>query len=165
MRILIVRHGEAVDEADGLGDAGRWLTPKGREVSRRVARWVAEDAGRRPAVIWTSPLVRAVQTAEILAEAAGVLDVEVVRDLSPGGDLGRLERVLRRDQAGGALALVGHEPSLSELAGALLEESNWPGFKKSGVCGLDVEARGAAKFAFLLVPKGMRIVTDLRAVD
>ena len=38
MDILIIRHGEAVDEAPGLGDAGRWLTGKKRKMTRKVGR-------------------------------------------------------------------------------------------------------------------------------
>src|SRR5437867_59338 len=114
MEILIIRHGEAVGEAPGLGDAGRFLTEKGRKVTRRVAQWLAKRSKRRPVAIWTSPLVRSVQTAEILAEVAG-LDGEVVAcaELSPGRDPGDLLNLLTTQNPKGPLALVGHEPSLS----------------------------------------------------
>ena len=160
MDLFIVRHGEAVDEAPSGADADRWLTAKGRDVTRRVARWLAEDAARRPAAIWTSPLVRAVQTAELVAGIVTNDDVSVAVELTPGGDLDRLlKRVAKRD--GSPLAFVGHEPSLSALAKELLGDVAWQGFKKSGVCKVSWAGKGHARFEWLLVPKDMRVVTSL----
>ena len=102
MRILLVRHGQAVEEAPGLGDTGRWLTQKGRKLTRKVARWLAKGGKRRPARIWTSPLVRAVETAEILAAEAGYRgEVEACAELSPGRDPGDLIRRLAIASADG----------------------------------------------------------------
>src|SRR5262245_37803816 len=95
MEILLIRHGQAVDEAPGLGDGGRWLTAKGRKVTRKVARWVAKGGRRRPLSICSSPLVRAVQTAEILAAEAGFKgEVRMLAQLAPGHDPGDLLKLL-----------------------------------------------------------------------
>src|SRR5689334_12282667 len=95
MEILIIRHGEAVDDAPGLGDAGRWLTGKGRKVTRHVADFLAAKDDLRPVEIWSSPLVRAVQTAEIIASAAGITDeLTIVRDLATSGDPKQLLKLL-----------------------------------------------------------------------
>jgi phosphohistidine phosphatase len=154
MDVLLMRHGEAVGEAPGLGDAGRFLTEKGRKITRRTARWLAKRPKRCPAVIWTSPLVRAVQTAEILAEVAGVrAGVQVVAELSPGRDPKDLIALLRAEPHKGPLALVGHEPSLSLLAAALLGVSTLPGFKKSGVVALTLEGEEPATLDFAFDPK------------
>ncbi|HSN97514.1 MAG TPA: phosphohistidine phosphatase SixA [Candidatus Nanopelagicales bacterium] len=171
MEILIVRHGQAVDDAPGLGDSGRWLTARGREVSRRVARWLAKRKDRRPAAIWTSPLVRAVQTAEILAEAAGLsADVSVAPELSPGRDPVELMRLLSHHRGPEPLALVGHEPLLSSLVSSLLGDAVWSGvmlaeggeprpkLRKSGVAALCWDRRGAAELRFVLDPKEMTVV-------
>jgi phosphohistidine phosphatase len=156
MEILIVRHGEAVGEAPGLGDPGRFLTEKGRKVTRRVARWLAKKSRRRPVAVWTSPLVRAVQTAEILAEIAGIEgEVLACAELSPGRDPGDLLALLTSKSPRGPLALVGHEPSLSVLASAMLGTASWSGFKKSGVLGVAWEGTGPAKIRFVLDPKTM----------
>jgi phosphohistidine phosphatase len=137
MDILLIRHGQAVDDAPGLGDAGRWLTPKGRKLSRKVARWIAKSGKRTPGAIWTSPLVRAVQTAEILAGEVGFKgDLRACLELSPGHDPGDLLKLLAGDAIDGPLALVGHEPSLSLIANALLGDVGFTGLKKSGVLGL-----------------------------
>lgn len=167
MELLLVRHGHAIDDARGLGDGARWLSGKGRTVTRRVARWLARDPDRRPAAIWSSPLVRAVQTAEILAEAAGVTeDVTIVGELAPGG---AVEAVLARAahyDGAGPLALVGHEPQLSAVAVALLGEGvAWPGFKKSGVLAVAWRAGERATLRFVLTPKEMRVRKELAPRD
>ena len=156
MEILLIRHGQAVDEAPGLGDTGRWLTAKGRKVSRKVARWVAKSDKRRPATIWTSPLVRAVQTAEILAAEVGYKgELRCLAQLSPGHDPGDLIKLLGAETQEGPLALVGHEPSLSLIANALLGDIGFSGLRKSGVLGLSwAEGRGA--FRFVLDPATMK---------
>lgn len=74
-RILVARHGEAEYETDRSSDDGGSLTSPGREQARRLAERLG---GERVARVWTSPLSRAVQTAEIVAAALGV-DV-VVRE-------------------------------------------------------------------------------------
>jgi phosphohistidine phosphatase len=156
MDILLIRHGQAVDEALGLGDAGRWLTAKGRKVSRKVARWVAKSDKRRPGTIWTSPLVRAVQTAEILAaEIAYKGELRCSAQLSPGHDPGDLIKLLDSETFEGPLALVGHEPSLSLIATALLGDIGFTGFKKSGVMGLSWD-QGQGTLRFLFDPVTMK---------
>lgn len=166
IEVLLVRHGEAVDDAPGLGDAGRWLTPAGRETTRRVARLLAKDRAQRPAEIWTSPLVRAVQTAEILAERVkrGV-EVTVRRELTPGEDEEAVLAILARYEGKGPIALVGHEPQLSAIAVSLLPGVEWPGLKKSGVLGVAWNGAGAGVMRFLLQPKKkkLKVVTELPA--
>ncbi len=122
-----------------MGDGGRWLTAKGRKTTRKVARWLAKSNKRRPSTLWTSPLVRAVQTAEILAAAADIKgEIPSCAQLGPGHDPGDLLKLLASAGATveGPLALVGHEPALSLIATALLGDIGFAGFKKSGVLGL-----------------------------
>jgi phosphohistidine phosphatase len=158
MEILLIRHGQAVDEAPGLGDAGRWLTPKGRKITRKVARWVAKSDKRRPATIWTSPLVRAVQTAEILAAEVGYRgELRCSVQLSPGHDPGDLIKLLGSEAFEGPLALVGHEPSLSLIANALLGDIGLTGLRKSSVLGLSW-ADGQGTFRFVLDPATMKAI-------
>jgi phosphohistidine phosphatase len=158
MEILLVRHGHAVDDAPGLGDAGRWLSTRGRKTTRRVARWLAKSKKRRPVLIWTSPLVRAAQTAEILAAYAGYKgEVRALAELSPGRDPGDLRKLLSEESGAGPLALVGHEPSLSILATALLGDIGFEGFKKSGVLALSWE-NGEGRARFLLDPSEMKVI-------
>ncbi|HWU85905.1 MAG TPA: phosphoglycerate mutase family protein, partial [Kofleriaceae bacterium] len=63
MQVFLLRHAEAIDETLELRDPDRHLTPRGREQARRLGdrmRW--HDCA--PTHVWTSPLARAVQTAE-----------------------------------------------------------------------------------------------------
>ena len=168
MQILLIRHGEAVGEAPGLGDEGRFLTRKGRRVSRRVARWLAKRDERSPVMIWTSPLVRAVQTAEIIAERARPRDGVIVRrELSPGADPEELIKLLSAYGAPGPLGVVGHEPLLSTVAQALLGDVDWEGLKKSGVLALawHGSSGGPARMRFLLMPKDLSVETRLKVRD
>jgi probable phosphoglycerate mutase len=71
-RVFVARHGEALYESDLLSDHGGWLSPQGREQAKALAARLAPE---RIARVWSSPLARAVQTAEIVA---GVLGVDVV---------------------------------------------------------------------------------------
>ncbi len=164
MELLLVRHGDAVEDAPGLGDNGRWLTGKGRTVTREVGDWLAEHGKRRPVEIWTSPLVRAVQTAEILASSAKLEDeVSVLAALSTHGDPYAVLRAVaaRKSSKHGPLALVGHEPNLSMMAVKLLGDVGWPGFKKSGVLAVSWTGDEHAEFRFVLVPKGLRVIDSL----
>lgn len=164
MELLLIRHGEAVEDASDLGDAGRWLTAKGRKLSRRMAEWLAQKKERRPAKIWTSPLVRSVQTAEIIAEKAGLEgEVYARAELSPGRDAAAVLDLLVRFSPERPIALVGHEPMLSELAHALLPASTFPGLKKSGVLAVSWDGKAPATFRFVLVPKGLEVLTELPA--
>lgn len=162
MQILLVRHGEAIEEAPG-GDASRWLTGRGRKRTRKVAAWLGKAKARKPAEVWTSPLVRAVQTAEILAERVGLTeDVSVRNELSPGHDPREiLDLLAKRAADAGPIALVGHEPGLSLLATSLLGAASWPGIKKSGVVALMWDGAAKAELAFLLEPKGLEMVRDV----
>ena len=159
MDILLIRHGQAVDEAPGLGDTGRWLTAKGRKVTRKVARWLDEKDARRPTALWTSPLVRAVQTADIVAaETRFKGEIRACAQLSPGHDPGDLLKLLATETLEGRLALVGHEPSLSLIAGALLGDTGVAELKKSGVMAIawDTAAGGPGKVRFVFDPIEMK---------
>ena len=71
MLIYLVRHAEAVPEEDAGSDRDRWLSPRGREAARILGRLLREQQ-IDPAAIVCSPLPRAVQTAELIADSTGV---------------------------------------------------------------------------------------------
>jgi phosphohistidine phosphatase len=160
MKLLVMRHGEAVDEAPGMNDGERWLTAHGRKQTRAVAEHLVKHSA--PATVWTSPLVRATQTAEIVVSAAGLEDnVSVVREIATG-DITSLIRRIGEFQGDKPLILVGHEPSLSTLVMTLLHESRWPGFKKSAVCALELQGERPARFEWMLLPKHLRVIHELK---
>jgi phosphohistidine phosphatase len=119
IELYVVRHGIAVEADPGTPDAFRTLTRKGR---RRFQK-TAEAFGRRRRkldLVLTSPLVRAVQTAEILAGATDPGDVAVLAELDPSnGADSLLQAVAKRAGKSRSVALVGHEPQLSSVIAAL----------------------------------------------
>jgi phosphohistidine phosphatase len=157
MRLYLIRHAEAIERSGATPDASRYLTPKGRTAFRKIARR-AREGGIAPEVIFTSPLLRAVQTAEILAERLKHEGpVVVANELSPGFD----DRALRSLLAGAGnlaeAAFVGHEPDLGDLAALLLSlRGDFP-LRKGAVVALEVEGtaqRGAGKFLWMEDGKG-----------
>src|SRR5436190_6893002 len=67
MRIYLVRHGDAVPEDEAGSDRDRWLSPRGREAARILGRLLREQRVEPDAIV-CSPLPRAVQTAELIAQ-------------------------------------------------------------------------------------------------
>lgn len=119
MHLYVVRHGIAVDGGEGIPDASRPLTDKGRRRFQKTARAFAK-LGDKLDLILTSPLVRAVQTAEILAGAADHGEVAVLEELDPKFDVDSVRAAIQsRAGKAGAVAIVGHEPQLSSLLAAL----------------------------------------------
>ena len=153
MRALLVRHAIAADRALASGpDVGRPLTPDGVRRFRRGARALAALVPELEA-IFTSPLVRARQTADLLAAAhPGAPTLSEVPELEPGaGSLAILE-LLRARKSLAAVGLVGHEPDLSLLEGHLLTGGNrsLADFRKGGAALIDFPGRVAAGSGVLL---------------
>jgi phosphohistidine phosphatase len=158
--LYLVRHAIAADRGeDWPDDDRRPLTARG------VARFEEAAGGlsRLDVVvdeIFTSPLVRAKQTADILAAGLpGKPAVKVLDALSPGHApatvLAQLARTARRRR----IALVGHEPGLGELAAHLIGAGRALEFKKGGVCRIDVESltsRRAGALNWFVTPKVLR---------
>jgi phosphohistidine phosphatase len=139
-RIYIVRHAIAAERGDEYpDDAVRPLTPDGIDRFRQVARGLAWLDVRVDRIL-TSPLVRARQTADILAdELPGKPQVIETDALVPGATFDELRTHLAEFSRCSSVALVGHEPGLGELAARLLGMRHPLAFKKGGVCRIDIE--------------------------
>jgi len=161
-----MRHGIALprEESRGRPDGERPLTEDGVRRTGQAAEGLAR-LGVACERIFTSPLVRARQTAEIAAKALKLEDrIEEWSELGAQGSNEALRRRLRA--AGGAKTLkaamlVGHEPQLSELVSLFL--SGRPDlsvdFKKAAVCCLEVVtalAWGRATLRWFLTPNHLR---------
>ncbi len=153
MKLYVMRHGPAEDFAASGLDGDRSLTPGGRDRVRLVAK-LLKDSEEAPRVIISSPLVRALQTAEIVASETGVTHVETSRDLSPGGNAHAFVMALARDDKKRAM-VVGHEPDLSTLISSLLPSGFGHDMLKAMVVGLSV--RGEVRLRFVLDPKALHI--------
>src|SRR3954451_8630625 len=129
MRVTLIRHAEAGDDA--RDDQSRALTVRGRAESRRVGRALARR-GVRFTLIVTSPLVRAVQTAEIVAAATGYRGHMPATDaLEPEADAANVVALLATLADKKSVALVAHEPILSEVAAALTGKGRHPALRKT----------------------------------
>ena len=158
IELYLVRHAIAADRGpEWPDDTKRPLTERG------IARFKETVKGlRRLDVeideIFTSPLIRAYQTAELLAEGlAGKPVVKVLDALSPGHTSGAVISQLARVAKRRRVALVGHEPDLGELAAHLIGAGRALTFKKGGICRIDVGSLSARRVGSLVwfVPPGL----------
>jgi phosphohistidine phosphatase len=130
MLVFLVRHAHA-DKGDP--DELRALSERGRGEARAVARRLAEHE-TPPALVLTSPLLRARQTAEPIAQASGAelrADERLAPGLTPDGLVAAL------DDEPGPVAVVGHQPDFSEIAFALTGTD--PGFPTGGVAEIELD--------------------------
>jgi phosphohistidine phosphatase len=138
--LLLLRHGIAQERCPDRADAERVLTGRGRSRTRAVLDRLVERGLRVDRLI-SSPLLRALQTAEIAVEAGLAEAVETAAELAPGGDpLASLAGWLQPDRGEPMpqrLLLVGHEPDLSLLATRLLgAPAGALGLRKAGLAQL-----------------------------
>jgi phosphohistidine phosphatase len=128
VRLTLIRHGEAGDDAPR--DELRSLTLRGRTVVARVGRALRRRGGDFTLIV-SSPLVRALQTAEIIAAGVGYGGRVVIDEaLVPEGRVSRVVVWLSTLEGEDSIALVAHEPILSALAGALLGVERFPALRK-----------------------------------
>jgi len=157
MKIYILRHGIAEDVHAGQSDSERALTPEGKKKLRNVLR-AAHAADVAPALILTSPYRRAIQTAEIAAEALSYKG-ELLRSkaLEPGSHPRAVWDEIRAHKDQAEILLSGHEPLLSSLTSYLLGCPNLQiDFKKGALACLEIdrfaaEPHGALRW--MLTPK------------
>ena len=161
MRIYLVRHAESVDRIPGMPDSARHLSVRGRVSFREMARRFRE-AGALPSRIFTSPLLRAVQTAEILAETLQYDgEVAVAPQLSPGFDMEGMNVVLDGFPGEPEIVFVGHEPDLGGILTRLLSLPKGYAMRKGSIAALDLPEAGdrlRGVFAWLLA--GDRRIDD-----
>lgn len=166
MQIYLVRHAIAAPrEAGFVDDAARELTPEGIKKMRRIVA-ALDTLGVRLDEIWTSPLIRAHQTAELLAAGlGGRTPIKTVAALEPGGDFEVLRNRLDQHRSLSAVALVGHEPGMGELTSHLMGGSRamMIRFKKGGVAMVEIDGfslplRG--ELCWLLTPKHMALMVE-----
>lgn len=163
MRVILLRHGIAVDRDDPAcpADPERPLTPEGVERTREAVAGM-RAIGVHPEAVITSPYVRAVQTAEI---ARRVLDVAAAPErcthLLPSGDPAAMSAWLR-GRSENEILCAGHEPNLSlllaHLVGGRSERDAFAGLKKAGAACVDSEEPGTmpGELLWLIPPRVLR---------
>src|SRR5579862_9213532 len=138
--LYLIRHGLAEERGEAWpDDAKRPLTPEGISSMRKEARGLAR-LGVSFDVVLSSPLVRARQTADLVAAGLDprppLLNVD---SLSPDGSYAAVMSDLEKHARKTRIALVGHEPAIGELAARLIGSRHALEFKKGAVCRIDVE--------------------------
>ena len=133
MQLIFFRHGEA-EEVNAMGeDAIRSLTDKGAKRTKRMGKMLAQlIPAQCRTQIWSSPLLRARQTADILSErlAAKVK----LHDAISNGDFESLRLLLDQCQKEDCVIVVGHQPFLGEWTNQLTGVN--PPFRKSAAVGM-----------------------------
>jgi phosphohistidine phosphatase len=123
MQLVIIRHGTAVEPEEAakekLPDAERPLTKPGKKKMRAAAAGLTRVIDRID-LLASSPLVRAQETAEIVADAFGGMKVARVDELKPGKPVKAVLQWLQGHAADATVAVVGHEPQLGMLVSHLL---------------------------------------------
>jgi phosphohistidine phosphatase len=149
--LYLVRHAIAEERSDEWpDDTKRPLTHQGRARMRQVvAGWRVLKPGVD--VVYTSPLVRAVETAEIIVEGLKPRPAQrTMQALAPGASPAKVAEALASHRDASVVAIVGHEPDLGELAAWLLGARMPLPFKKGGICRIDLAGPPAAKSGQLL---------------
>jgi phosphohistidine phosphatase len=159
MDLLVIRHGKAEPRSADGNDASRPLSEDGRKKLRRGVRGLRKLVPTVDALV-SSPLLRAVETAEIVAEAYEPLALEQTPVLEPHRDPKELAEWLA-DRHEGVLAIVGHEPLLSHAATWFLSglRTSFIELSTGGVLLLHFPGAidaGRARLVFAATPKQLR---------
>ena len=160
MQLLVIRHGTAEDAPPGGDEASRSLTKAGKQEMKEVSaglKTIVESVD----VIGASPLLRAQQTAEIVAKAFGGLPISRVDALVPGNDPAALNDWLGKQASDKVVAIVGHEPLLGLLVTWFMTGagSSRVALSKGGAALLEFSARtsrGSGELQWLLKRSELR---------
>ncbi len=162
MQLYIVRHGIAIDREDPKcpPDPERYLTEEGVEKTAQVAKGVAA-LGIAGDLFLTSPYVRAVQTAEIFANALDYAKQKIRRTdmLLPGAEPSHIFRELAREKQASSVFLFGHAPQLDDvIATALGSKKHLTALKKAGVALVELKriSPPIGALVWLAIPKLLR---------
>ena len=136
--LYVMRHGVAVEHGSAgfSDDSKRPLTLEGKQKMKQITAGLV-SLGFDIDWIVTSPLLRARETAEVLAEGLGVqIPVDVCEELAPGGSPEALITFLAKQAKRRRVLVVGHEPDVSALAARLIGAGPHTNvsFRKGGCC-------------------------------
>ncbi len=133
MNIYLIRHGDAEKAAIGKKDFDRELTPSGKDkMKNAVSAW--KNVIDKFDCIYSSPLIRATQTAEIAAEQFGIKSKVIVdKKLSPGCKAESIIEIVNTEGKED-IAFVGHQPDFSDILSDLISNKGaYIEFKKGAI--------------------------------
>ena len=165
MEIILIRHAKAENR-----DANSWpdddlrpLTAEGR-AEQRAATKAMKAMGIKFDFLVTSPLLRARETTDIVAKGYRWTEApQVAEELGHGYGVSAVVKLLAKFPPDATVAMVGHEPDLSDLTGALVTKDGRLNIavKKSGVVGIEFDGpadAGKGTLLFHLKPSHLRKV-------
>ncbi len=167
MKLIFLRHGIAeghFNEEDQDADFMRTLTDEGIQKLRNTLK-LFKVSQKKIDVIFTSPLARAVQTAEIFWSYYKDSDLEMMADLDILDDPVHLVEYISFLPTDGVYAFVGHDPHLTKVIAALLAlhpEHDFMTLKKGGICMLEGGMWKGFTMELLISPKFLTQVTEKR---
>lgn len=168
MEVYLLRHGEAVARGTpGYPNDDRPLTDEGVKKLTEESAGIAVVAGKTDAIV-SSPLIRALDTAKIAAEALGYgKQIITTEYLIPGYPQKSLFKFLSGYNNLNSILLAGHEPHLGYLASALLGiDESVVEFKKGGMCRIDIKEfppKEKGKLIWSLTPKHLIAIGKLNS--
>jgi phosphohistidine phosphatase len=158
MVIYFLRHASAGQKqfSNPTNDEKRPIDKIGEAQSHDVGRALAY-IGVTATVVISSPLTRAMQTAEIVAREIGY-EEKIVKDeaLRPEASFEQFKALLNRHKDKLAIMVVGHDPSMTEFVNRVLSGGAPIAvieMKKGGVAKVEKEARRPAMLHWLVTPK------------
>jgi len=165
MNLYIVRHGVAAELDNEIVEEGyRYLTVAGRNHCRVVAIRL-KDMKPEIDLIISSPLVRAVQTAEVFASVLKYDgEVRTAIELVGGATFPRFKQLLNRYSHHKNIMLVGHAPDVNNFSLSLIDHEDVKelklGFKNSSVCKINYHIdKGAGEFEWFLESESMKMIS------
>ncbi len=160
MDLLILRHGEAGKRSPSPGDSKRTLTAEGRQEIADLSNGIKSLEIKLDGIL-TSPLLRAKQTAEIVAKSLKYKGaIEELDSLKPEGSKLEFYSVLSKLKQDSMILVVGHEPYLSEMIGEAISQSGCRiNLKKAGLARIKVIStlpKIKGELRWLLTPKHLK---------
>lgn len=165
MQFYIIRHAIAIPRGTpGYPNDDRPLTEDGIRKMIENARAINIIAGKFDAII-SSPLIRALHTANIVSEYTGYkAEINVTVNLIPGSPQRGLFNYLSGYNRLEKVCIVGHEPQLGYIASKLIGvDESVIDLKKGGICRIDLEKfppEMPGKLVWLFQPKQLRMITE-----
>ena len=169
MELFVIRHGiaEPLGKRNEFSDEKRALTVEGRNRMREVVKGLVK-LGVEFDLILSSPLARAVETAEIVAASVGLStrDIKHTKNLAPGAFAEQLFAEIKSYAGAEAVALIGHQPDLGSLISRVIQgdgDARSIQLKKGSICCVNVTEtvptlRG--DMVWLLTPKQLRLLAS-----
>ncbi len=160
MDLLILRHGEAGRHSLTPGDSKRALTSEGQQEIADLSNGL-KSLGIKLDGVFTSPLLRAKQTAEIVAKSLKFKGkIEEIASLKPEGNRLEFYNILSKLKRDSVILVVGHEPYLSEMISEAISQSGCRiNLKKAGMARIRVIStlpKIKGELRWLLTPKHLK---------